>query len=90
MKKSLVNIIGCVLLVGLMIERSLTMRKRHVNEYIHTSFADSGRIAGMGINEDNYGHDAAERKYHHKPGFIHEDVGNNGEVITYCKGQQVV
>lgn len=30
------------------------MRKRHSNEFIRTSFINSGRIAGYGMLEDNY------------------------------------
>ena len=29
-------------------------RKRHANEFMRTSFANSGRIAGMGISYDDY------------------------------------
>ncbi len=29
-------------------------RKRHINEFGRTSFANSGRVAGMGISEDRY------------------------------------
>ncbi len=30
------------------------MRKRHINEFSKTSFANSGRAAGSGILYDNY------------------------------------
>lgn len=33
-------------------------KKRHANERLRTSFANSGRIAGMGILHDNYGEDS--------------------------------
>lgn len=33
-------------------------RKRHANERMRTSFANSGRIAGMGILHDNYSEDS--------------------------------
>ena len=34
------------------------MRKRHANEFIRTGFANSGRIAGMGIAHDDYSEDS--------------------------------
>lgn len=30
------------------------MRKRHINEFLKSAFANSGRAAGMGIVEDQY------------------------------------
>lgn len=30
------------------------MKKRHINEFMHTSFADSGMVSGMGILYDRY------------------------------------
>ncbi len=29
-------------------------RKRHVNEFLKSGFANKGRIAGMGIDEEDY------------------------------------
>ena len=33
-------------------------RKRHANEFMRTSFSNSGRIAGMGILHDSYDEEA--------------------------------
>jgi hypothetical protein len=30
------------------------MKRRHVNEFLHSSFANSGRAAGIGVNYDRY------------------------------------
>ncbi len=40
-------------------------RKRHVNEFMKTGFTDSGRVAGMGILEDDYSEESFpdERKH---------------------------
>lgn len=32
--------------------------KRHINEMLHTTLANSGRAAGMGMCEDNYSEDS--------------------------------
>lgn len=32
----------------------MNKRKRHINEFLHTSLANSGRAAGMGILYDRY------------------------------------
>lgn len=36
-------------------------RKRHVNEHIRTSLANSGRVAGMGISYDDYSEDSGKQ-----------------------------
>lgn len=58
------------------------MARRHANEFLRTSFADSGRIAGIGIIEDNYSHDAILKSYEHQPKFEHLESGEDGAVIT--------
>ena len=30
------------------------VRKRHINEFLKTGFANSGRAAGAGVSSDNY------------------------------------
>ena len=37
--------------------------KAHINERLHTEFADSGRIAGMGISYDRYGDESGGKQY---------------------------
>lgn len=62
------------------------MSKGHLIEYQHTGFANSGRVAGIGIVEDNYSHDAVLNTYHHKSSFLHDDPFEKfppGEVVTY-------
>ena len=34
------------------------MSRRHVNENLRTAFRGSGRLAGIGINEDDYSEEA--------------------------------
>lgn len=36
-------------------------RKRHINEFIHTTLANSGRAAGAGISYDRYDEDSGYR-----------------------------
>lgn len=67
-------------------------RKRHANERMRTSFANSGRIAGMGILHDNYSEDSFPGPRYH---YIGEPVKKpeteeekhfkkyGGEVIRY-------
>lgn len=38
-------------------------RKRHINERMRTSFANSGRVAGMGILYDDYSEDSGKPTY---------------------------
>lgn len=38
-------------------------RKRHVNEHIRTSLANSGRVAGMGILYDDYSEESGKPRY---------------------------
>lgn len=59
------------------------MYRRYANEFQHTNLANSGRVAGIGISEDNYSHDASIKSYNHKSNFEHTDHGENGEVIVY-------
>ena len=33
-------------------------KRRHVNEFLKSGFANSGRVAGMGISHDNYSADS--------------------------------
>lgn len=65
------------------------MHKRHINEFIKTGYANSGRVAGMGINEDNYGDESMSDLYnrgHSVSPFEHNPKGENGEVIISKKG----
>lgn len=62
-------------------------KRRHVNEFRHTNFADTGRIAGIGIVEDNYNHDSTLKSYNHQPKFEHKDHGENGDVVIYNNHQ---
>lgn len=36
-------------------------RKRHINEFLKTDFANSGRAAGIGISEDRYDEESGYR-----------------------------
>lgn len=40
------------------------MARGHINERLHTEFADSGRAAGMGISYDHYDDESG---YHPQP-----------------------
>lgn len=37
--------------------------KRHINEFLRTEFANSGRAAGAGISEDHYGDEDGNPDY---------------------------
>ena len=37
--------------------------KRHINEFMHTSFANSGRAAGHGMVEDRYDEESGPEGY---------------------------
>ena len=66
------------------------MSKRHINEFKKTVFANSGRAAGYGIMEDNYGDEDGPGRIWQKPSpFEHREKGENGEVIVYKAGKQV-
>lgn len=72
----------------------MSNHKNHVNEFLKTGFANSGRVAGIGTPYDRYGEESGGRNY---------DVGSvrvilpsdyltpeeqqllSGEVITYRK-----
>ena len=62
-------------------------RKKHVNEFLRTGFEGTGRIAGVGIIEDDYSEEAFPDKYPHryKPGVNYPDKGHiePAPVITY-------
>ncbi len=72
-------------------------RKRHINEMLHTAFANSGRAAGMGITYDRYDEESGYRpqpKYCGTVRFpsdeltLEEKNALNGPVITYkMKGE---
>lgn len=72
-------------------------RKRHINEYLKTTFANSGRVAGAGISYDRYDDESGN------PCFIRKDKyprlpsdsltrkeweALNGDVITYKEDKQ--
>ena len=41
----------------------MNKRKRHINEFTKTGFANSGRAAGMGILHDRYDEESGGWKY---------------------------
>lgn len=38
-------------------------RKRHINEFMKTSFVNSGRVAGHGMVEDDYSEESGPQGY---------------------------
>ena len=71
----------------------------HVNEQLHTTFSNSGRIAGMGISYDDYGDESGYRPSVRNRGRIYfpsdflsdeEKQALNGEVkIIKCKTNKI-
>ena len=58
------------------------MKRRHVNEFIKTKFANSGRIAGMGIDEDSYDDKYIYHDRRPQPKFDHSSPVEHGEVVV--------
>lgn len=46
------------------------MAKKHVNEQLHTCFANTGRIAGCGMNYDRYDDESGNPSYEKACGII--------------------
>jgi len=71
------------------------MGRKHINEFRHTSFANSGRAAGFGMFEDRYDEESGGRiksaEYQKTPSIFHNPPITHGEVITYKanKGENV-
>ena len=68
------------------------MPRTHINERLHTSFANTGRAAGMGISYDRYDEESGYRPQPIKRGRVRlpsdyltqeELEALNGEIITY-------
>ncbi|HPE08112.1 MAG TPA: hypothetical protein PLT28_00055 [Saprospiraceae bacterium] len=68
------------------------LRKRYINEMLHTEFADNGRIAGMGITYDHYDEESGYKpspKYRGQIRFPSDELtpeqrlALNGPVLTY-------
>ena len=71
------------------------MNRGHTNERIHTNFANSGRIAGIGISYDRYDDESGCPEYDYKRGRVKFPSDNlnpeernslNGPVIIVKKG----
>ena len=69
--------------------------KSHINERLHTGFANSGRAAGMGISYDRYDDESGGKHYEHAScGVVfpsdrltaEERAALSGEVRTYKGG----
>lgn len=71
------------------------MARGHINERLHTEFADSGRAAGMGISYDRYDEVSGGRVY--DTGSVRVEMPSdhltpkeraalNGNVRVYKKG----
>ena len=66
------------------------MKKRHINEFQKTVFANCGRAAGIGIFEDSYGDEDGLKTHHKKYSpFEHIQKGEDGEVVVYKGSQEV-
>ena len=68
------------------------MPRSHINERLHTSLANTGRAAGMGISYDRYDEESGYRPQPIKRGRVRlpsdyltqeELEALNGEVIVY-------
>lgn len=46
------------------------MAKKHVNEQLHTNLANTGRIAGCGMNYDRYDDESGRPNYEKKHGGV--------------------
>ena len=73
------------------------MQRSHINERLHTSFANTGRAAGMGISYDRYDEESGYRPQPRARGQIkfpsdgltpEEREALNGPVVTRQKAQQ--
>ena len=71
----------------------MSKHKRHINEFIKTGFANSGRVAGDGVLYDNYA-DESCRPHSNLTGSVHVNMPSdyltaeeknalNGEVRVY-------
>lgn len=76
------------------------MRRRHVNEFLKSNFANSGRVAGAGISYDRYDEESTP-EVHDKwnvasvrvvmPGRTAEERATlDGPVITRMLGEEKV
>ena len=71
------------------------MHKRHINEFMHTGFANTGRAAGAGITYDRYDDESGHRPKPRDTGqvrFPHDGENTdelNGPVIIY-KGEKKI
>jgi hypothetical protein len=70
--------------------------KRHINEFLKTEFANSGRAAGTGISYDKYDEESGYRPQPRNTGrvrFPHDGLSDNelaalsGEVRVYKEGK---
>ena len=67
------------------------MYRGHVNEQLHTTLANTGRVSGMGISYDRYDDESGCPRYDsHKPVMLPSDYltedelkALNGPVISY-------
>lgn len=67
------------------------MAKRKPSECTKTEFANSGRIAGIGITEGNYSEDSFpdSNPFRYKqPSFIHEHQYPECEVVIYKANEE--
>ena len=64
------------------------MRKRHINEMLKTSFANSGRAKGAGIVEDDYGDESwSGHAYQKQPKVEHKQRGEDGPCVVYRESE---
>lgn len=47
------------------------MYRGHVNEKLHTTFRNSGRVAGTGILYDRYDEESGNPEYEKRPFLVH-------------------
>ena len=47
------------------------MCRGHVNEQLHTTFRNSGRVAGTGILSDRYDEESGNPEYEKRPFLVH-------------------
>ena len=66
------------------------VRKRHINEFLKTGFANSGRAAGAGVSSDNYSEESwpdnifGTKPVHTKWGMsLSQNRSEESPVITY-------
>ena len=58
------------------------VKSKNANERIKTTFANSGRMAGSGISEDDYSDRYVSPNYRPQPKFNHREKIEHGEVIV--------